>query len=159
MPVKPIPDGFHAITPHIVVRDSAKAIDFYKRAFGAVEVSRHTAPGGKIMNASLRIGDSCFMLNDEFPDLGGSRSPESAGGTTCTLHLYVSDVDALFKRAVDAGATVETPLTDSFWGDRYGLVIDPFGHRWSMATHINDVTAQEIERAGAAAMAAMANQA
>lgn len=159
MSVKPIPDGFRAITPYIIVKDSARAIEFYKRAFDAVEVSRHTTPDGMIMHASLTIGDSRLMLSDEFSDSGGLRSPQSLGGATCVLHLYVDDVDALFARALEAGATVEMPLMDAFWGDRYGQVIDPFGHRWSMATHIKDLTDREIEQAGAAAMAAMANQA
>ena len=146
MPVNPIPDGFHTLTPHLTVRDAAAAIEFYKKAFGAVETVRHAGPDGKtIMHASLRIGDSPFMLNDEFPEMGG-KGPQALGGTPVTIHLYSGDVDALFARAVAAGAKVTMPLADQFWGSRYGQLEDPFGHRWSLAQHIEDVTPEESAR-------------
>lgn len=146
--VKPIPEGYHTITPHIVVRDAAKAIEFYKRAFGAEEVMRLPGPDGHgIMHAELKIGDSFIMLGEESPDMGGEcRSPESLGGSAVTLNLYVKDVDAAFERAVSAGAQVKMPLADMFWGDRYGALVDPFGHKWSLATHIEDVSPEEIRK-------------
>jgi PhnB protein len=145
--VKPIPEGFHTLTPHIVVRDADKAIDFYKRAFGAEEIARMAGPGGKgIMHAELKIGDSILMLVDEFPDMG-CLSPLSVGGTGVTLHLYVEDVDGVTEQAVKAGATLKMPVTDMFWGDRYGMVADPFGHQWSIATHTHDFTVEEMKAA------------
>jgi uncharacterized glyoxalase superfamily protein PhnB len=150
--VKPIPDGFHTITPHIVVKGAAKAIDFYKAAFGAEELGRHGMPDGTIMHALLKIGDSMLMLNDEFPQMG-AKGPQTLGGTATTLNLYVQDADKAFQRAVNAGATVKMPIADMFWGDRYGMVSDPFGHSWSIATHKQDLTPQQIMEAAKTAMA------
>ena len=149
MAVQPIPDGFHTLTPHLTVRDAAAAIAFYQAAFGAVELSRHAMPDGKaIMHALLQIGDSRLMLNDEFPQMGSS-GPQSLGGTPVYLNLYVKEVDALFARAIAAGAKVLMPVGDMFWGDRYGQLEDPFGHKWSIATHIEDVTPEESARRAA----------
>src|SRR5262245_24592758 len=150
--VKPVPEGFHTLTPHLVVKDCAAALAFYAKALGASELRRHPGPGGKIIHAEMKIGDSVFFLNDEFPEMG-ARGPLSIGGTPVTLHLFVENCDALFNRAVAAGATVIMPLADQFWGDRYGIVKDPFGHHWSIATHVKDMTPQELQAAGAAAMA------
>ncbi|MFQ5807858.1 MAG: VOC family protein [Phycisphaerae bacterium] len=132
--VKPIPEGFHTLTPHIVVRDGSRAIDLYKKAFGAEEVARMPSPDGKIMHAELKIGDSIMMLCDEFPDMG-VRSPQASAGSPVTLHIYTADVDAAIEKAVAAGATVTLPAQDMFWGDRYGKLKDAFGHSWSVATH------------------------
>ena len=147
---KAIPEGYHTITPHLSVRGAARAIEFYKKAFGAKEQMRMSGPGGKgIMHAEISIGDSRVFLNDEFPDMG-CRSPQSLGGTPCALHLYVKDVDATFNRAIAAGAKVRMPVTDMFWGDRYAKVIDPFGHEWGMATHKEDLSPGEIRKRGEA---------
>ncbi len=149
MTVNPIPEGFHTLTPHLNVSDGAGAIDFYKKAFGAEEINRHLMPDGKkIMHALLQIGSSRFMLNDEFPEMM-VKGPKALGGTPVTLALYVADVDALFSRAVAAGATVAMPLTDMFWGDRYAQVTDPFGHKWELCQHIEDVTPEESARRAA----------
>ena len=147
---KAIPEGYHTLTPQLTVRGAERAIDFYKRAFGAEELMRMPGPDGKsIMHAELKIGDSIFFLGDEFPDTG-CRSPESLGGTAASLHIYVTDVDAAFKRAVAAGAQVRMPVADMFWGDRYGRVADPFGHEWGLGTHKEDLTPAQIrERATA----------
>lgn len=142
--VKPIPDNMHTITPHLVCANASAAITFYQKAFGATELSRLPGPDGKLMHASVRIGDSTVMLVDEFPEWG-SVGPKALKGSPVTLHMYVTDVDAAFKRAVDAGATVKMTLEDMFWGDRYGVLIDPFGHQWSIATHIRDLTQAEIQ--------------
>jgi PhnB protein len=155
MPGK-IPEGYHTVTPGLTVRDAAKAIDFYRRAFGAVEVFRMEAPGGKIGHAELKIGDSMIMLADEFP--GGARSPQSLGGTTSTLHLYVQDVDAAFKQAVGAGAKADMPPADMFWGDRYGKLTDPFGHAWGLATHVKDVSPEEMKKGAEEAFSKMQAQ-
>ena len=153
--VKPIPDGYRTVTPYLTLQDAARAIEFYKRAFGAHETGRMTGPDGKsVMHAELRIGDSLVMLSDEFPEMG-ARSPQSLGGTTASIFLYVPDVDAAFKRAVDAGARAIMPPADMFWGDRFGKLVDPFGHEWAMATHKEDLSPEEIRQRGAAAMAAM----
>jgi len=149
MPVKPIPDGFHTLTPHLVMKDASKAIDFYKKAFGAEEIARMPGPGGKIMHAMIRIGGSFLMLNDEFPDMGAS-GPESIGGSPVTIHIYADNVDKLWEKALAAGATVAMPLGNMFWGDRYGSLVDPFGHRWSLATHIEDVPPAEMTKRVAA---------
>jgi uncharacterized glyoxalase superfamily protein PhnB len=146
MTVKAIPEGYHTLTPYMTVRDAAGAIAFYKQAFGAVERGVMKGPDGKIMHAELRIGDSIVMLADEFPDFG-SLSPQSIGGTGMGLHIYVEDVDSAFDRAVGAGATIEMPVSDMFWGDRYGKLLDPFGHKWSIATHTRDMSTEEIEEA------------
>jgi PhnB protein len=145
--VKAIPDGFHAITPHLTVRDAHRAIEFYKKAFGAEVLHVAPAPGGKVMHAALRIGDSVLMLNDEFPEMGGALAPPASGGSGVALHLYLENVDAAFERAVSAGATVKMPVMDMFWGDRYGQVMDPFGHKWSLATHVRDVSEDEMRQA------------
>ena len=142
-PVKPVPDGMRTITPHLVCDGAAQAIDFYVKAFGAVELSRLPGPGGKLMHAMVRIGDSMLMLVDEFPEMG-AKGPKALDGSPVTIHLYVEDVDAAFARAVAAGATVRMPLADMFWGDRYGQVQDPFGHLWSMATHQRDMTPEQM---------------
>ncbi len=150
--VKPIPDGFHTVTPHLVVKDAASAIEFYKRAFGADEVMRMPTPDGrKLLHAQIRIGDSTVMLVDEFPEWN-SLGPASLGGTGVTIHLYVEDVDAFVERATGAGATVDMPVSDVFWGDRYGKLSDPFGHSWSIATHVADPTPEEMQAAMKQAM-------
>jgi uncharacterized glyoxalase superfamily protein PhnB len=144
--VKPIPDGFHTITPHITVRDAKSAIEFYKKALGAQVLHVMDGPGGKVMHATLKIGDSFIMMNDEFPEMGGSAAPHGeASGVT--LHLYVDNVDNLFKQATAAGASVKMPLMDQFWGDRYGIVQDPYGFKWSLATHVKDVSPEEMQKA------------
>ncbi len=142
-------DDFHTITPHLVVRGAAAAIDFYTRAFGASELYRNLASDGKsIMHAELMLGDSRFLLHDEFPEQG-LLSPLGFGGTAITLHLYVPDVDAVFNSAVAQGAKVVMPVQDCFWGDRYGILTDPFGHRWSIATRLKDLSPRELrQRAG-----------
>ena len=144
--VKAVPDGMHTVTPHLVCAGAADAIEFYKRAFGAVETSRMPGPDGKLMHASVRIGDSTVMLVDEFPQWGAV-GPNALKGSPVTIHLQVEDADALFKRAVDAGATVKHAIEDAFWGDRYGVLSDPFGHAWSIATHQRDLTPEEIGQA------------
>ena len=147
---KPIPEGMHTITPHLVCSGAADAIEFYKRAFGAVELARLPGQDGKLMHAMLRIGDSPLMLVDEFPDWG-VLGPKTLKGSPVTVHLYVEDVDAAMARAVAAGAKVTLAVDDMFWGDRYGKLEDPFGHHWSMATHKCDLTAKEIQAAAAQA--------
>lgn len=150
--VKRVPEGMHTVTPHLVVQNAAGAIEFYRKAFGAKELSRHAGLDGKaIMHAEIQIGDSRVFLNDEFPEWG-SRSPKSIGGTGVTIHLCVEDADAVFNQAVKAGAEVVMPLMDMFWGDRYGTVKDPSGHQWSIAHHIKDPTPEEIKK-GMEAMA------
>jgi len=156
--VKPIPEGFHTLTPHLVIRDAKRAIDFYKRAFGAQPLGpAHLTPDGKVMHATLKIGDSVLMLNEEFPE-AGARSPQSLGGSPVTINIYAEDVDRLFNQAVSAGATITMPLKDQFWGDRYGVVADPFGHKWSLCTHIEDVAPEELEKRAKAAFAEMAKK-
>lgn len=144
--VRPIPEGMHSLTPHIVCRNASAAMDFYMRAFGARDDGRLTGPDGKLMHGMLWIGDSALMLVDENPEWG-MHSPLSLEGSPVVLHLYVEDVDAALARAVDAGAALTMAAADMFWGDRYGQVRDPFGHRWSIATHIRDVPPAEIEAA------------
>jgi PhnB protein len=143
--VKPIPDGMHSITPHLVCDGAAAAIEFYKKAFGATEEARLPGPDGRLMHGMVRIGDSALMLVDEWPEMG-ALGPNKLKGTPGTIHLSVTDVDAAFKRAVDAGATATMPPADMFWGDRYGQVRDPFGHMWSMATHQRDLTPEQIKQ-------------
>jgi PhnB protein len=145
MSVKPIPDGYHTLTPFLTVRDAVRAIEFYKQAFGAVERGVMKGPDGKVMHAELKIGDSIIMLSDEFPEFG-ALSPQSSGGAGMGLHIYVDGVDAAFERALQAGAQVEMPVTDQFWGDRYGKLKDPFGHKWSIATHTKDLSMDEMKR-------------
>jgi PhnB protein len=144
--VKPIPDGMHTVTPHLICDGAADAIEFYKKAFSAVELGRVPGPQGKLLHAMIRIGDSTVMLVDEFPDWG-SIGPKSLKGSPVTIHLYTQDVDALFKQAVAAGAKVAMPVEDMFWGDRYGKLEDPFGHHWSVATHVRDVKPEELKEA------------
>ena len=144
-PVKPIPEGYHSITPYLIISGAAKALDFYKQAFGAIELFRMDSPDGRIGHAEIKIGDSPIMLADEHPEMG-ARSPESWGGSPVSLMLYVEDVDRVFAQAVEAGATVERPLADQFYGDRTGGLKDPFGHNWYVATHIEDVSPEEMAR-------------
>ena len=148
--IRPIPEGLHTLTPYLILRAAPKAIEFYKKAFRAQEISRSIGPDGKsILHANLRIGDSIIMLSDEFPEMS-CHSPQSLGGTSVTIHMYVDDVDSTFGKAVSSGATILMPLIDTFWGDRYGQVLDPFGHRWSLATRKQNLSKEEIERAGKA---------
>lgn len=149
--VSPIPQGYHSVTPYLAVSNGAQALEFYKRAFGAQEVMRNNDPQGKVTHAEIKIGDSFIMLSDEMPN-SGLRSPQSLGGTTASLFLYVNDVDSTFRQAVSAGAKSEQPLADMFWGDRYGRLTDPFGHSWSLATHIEDVSPDEMKRRAQEAM-------
>jgi PhnB protein len=143
---RPIPEGFHTVTPHLVCGDAAAAIEFYKQAFGATEIDRMNMPDGKIGHAEIRIGDSRLMLADAFPAYG-SNDPLTLKGTAVVIHLYVDDADAVWERATAAGAKPTMPLADAFWGDRYGQVEDPFGHRWSIATHQRDVSMDEMQAA------------
>ena len=154
---RPIPQGFRSVTPYLTLNDAARALDFYKRAFNAQEVMRMEAPGGKIGHAEIRIGDSVIMLADEMPGTG-SRSPQSLGGTTGGIFLYVENADAFFNQAVSAGAQVEAALADMFWGDRYGRLRDPFGHSWSVATHKEDVAPEEMSKRMQEAIAKMGQQ-
>jgi PhnB protein len=157
MPVKPVPDGYHTLTPFLTVRDAVKAIEFYKQAFGAEQRGVMKGPDGKVMHAELKIGDSIIMLSDEFPDFG-AKSPESIGGSAMGLHIYLDGVDAAFERAVKAGAEVEMPVADQFWGDRYGKLKDPFGHKWSIGTHIKDLSMDEMKKGMDEAMAKMCEE-
>ena len=139
-------DDFNTITPHLIVRDAPRAIEFYSRAFGAAELYRNLAPDGKsVMHAELMLGNSRFLLHDEFPDTN-LLSPLAYQGTAVTLHLYVEDVDAVFAAAIDAGAEVVMPVEDCFWGDRYGILRDPFGHRWSVATRLKDLSPAQLQK-------------
>lgn len=149
--VNPIPEGFRTLTPHIILKDAAKAIDFYKNAFGAEEVMLMPGQDGKIMHAELRIGDSMLMMCEACPEMG-AKSPQEIGGSPITMHLYVTDTDAAMKKAANAGATITTPAADAFWGDRYGRLTDPFGHNWSIATHMEDLSPAEIGQRAAKAM-------
>jgi PhnB protein len=142
-------EGLHTITPHLVVREARRAAEWYGRVFGAEERGRVEVPGGKLMQVELRFGDSAVMLADEFPE-SGVVSPLAIGGTATVLHLYVDDVDAVWQRALDAGADVRQPLGDAFWGERYGQITDPFGHRWGLAQHLRDVPREEVARSAAA---------
>jgi len=151
MVVKPIPDGYHTATPHLIVKGAASAIEFYKRAFGATELGRCAEPSGKVGHAEIRIGSSPIMLADEYPE-AGFVGPQSLGGTSVSIHLYVEDVDAEFRRAIEAGAKELRPLKDQFYGDRSGTLKDPFGHVWTMASRKEEVNADEIERRFAAMM-------
>lgn len=152
---KAIPEGYHSVTPYLVVKDAAQAIEFYKRAFGAQEVERMAGPGGKgIVHAEIRIGDSHVMLSDELPGTGCA-SPQSLGGTTCQLFVYVPDADSAYQQAVSAGATATMPVSDMFWGDRFGKLRDPFGHQWGLATHKEDVSPEEMKKRADAFFAQM----
>ena len=143
--IKPIPDGYHTITPYLVVNDARAAIQFYKEAFGAKELCVLAGPAGRVMHAEIQIGDSNLMLSDEYPGMD-VLGPLSRGGATSSLMIYVKDVDQLFEQAVKAGCTVKLPLTNQFWGDRYAKLADPFGHQWAIATHVEDVSGEEIDR-------------
>ncbi|SPF42243.1 conserved hypothetical protein [Candidatus Sulfotelmatobacter kueseliae] len=154
MSVKPIPDGYHSVTPFLTVRDAARAVEFYKQAFGAIEKGVMKDADGKVLHAELIIGNSIIMLSDEFPKYG-ALSPQSIGGTPMGLHIYVDGVDAAFERAVKAGAHVEMPVMDQFWGDRYGKLKDPFGHSWSIATHTKDLSMDQMKHDMDEAMAKM----
>lgn len=155
MAVKPIPEGYHTLTPYLTVDDGAKAIEFYKQAFGAKERVNMPSPDGKVAHAELEIGDSLVMLSDPMPG-SPSKTPRELGGTPGGVFMYVEDVDAVVQKAVDAGATVTMPIEDMFWGDRFGSITDPFGHSWSIATHTEDLSPEEIEARGQEAMSAMA---
>lgn len=152
MAVKPIPEGYHTATPYLIIEGAAGAIEFYKKAFGATELFRFPAPEGKIGHAEIKIGDSPIMLADAYPDMGYN-GPKSLGGSPVSLMIYVEDVDAVFNRAVDAGATVKEAVSDKFYGDRIGTLIDPFGHIWHVSTHKEDVSLEEMERRAKAASA------
>jgi PhnB protein len=143
--VKPIPEGHRTVTPYLAIKNAAKALEFYKRAFGAVESYTLMMPDGRVGHAEIRLGDSLVMLSDEFPEYGG-KAPESLGGSLVSLHLYVDDVDAFVKRALDAGAKERKPVMDQFYGDRSGQLEDPFGHLWWVATHKEDVAPEEMQR-------------
>jgi len=154
-PVSPVPRGFHTLTPHIVVRNARQAADFYHAAFGADIMGFSVGPDGKVMHAQVRIGDSFLMFSDEFPEWG-SPSPSTTQADTCVrLHLYVEDVDRVFQSAIAAGAEVLMPVSTQFWGDRYGQLRDPFGHRWSIATHVKDLSEEEMRSAAEQAMTRM----
>ena len=144
--VKPVPDGMHTVTPHLVCAGATDVIEFYKKAFGAVERGRLAGPQGKLLHAMIRICDSPVMLVDEMPEWG-ALGPKALKGSPVTIHLYVDDVDAFAARAVKAGAKVTMPVADMFWGDRYGKLEDPFGHHWSVGTHIRDVSPEEMKQA------------
>ena len=154
--VSAVPKGYRTVTPYLTVNDGAGALAFYGRAFGAREIMRMPAPGGKLGHAEFRIGDSIVMLSDEFPGMSTQKAPTSLGGTTGSLMLYVPNVDAAFKRAVDAGCTSLMPPTDMFWGDRFGKLEDPYGNQWALATHKEDVPPRQMAERAKAAMAQMA---
>jgi PhnB protein len=156
MSVKPIPEGYNTLSVHLAVDDASKAIDYYKQAFGAKERMRMDAPGGNIGHAELEIGDSLVMLSDPFPQ-SSVRPPKEVGGTSASVFMYVEDVDAVVKQAVDAGATVTMEVADQFWGDRFGTITDPFGHVWSIATHVEDVSPEDMAERAKEAMAAMSS--
>jgi PhnB protein len=146
--VKPVPKGYHTVTPHLIVNDGAAALEFYKKAFGAVELFRMARPDGRIGHAEIKIGDSPVMLADEHPEMG-ALSPQSVGGSPVSIYLYVADVDAMFNQAVAAGASVVRPLQNQFYGDRTGGVKDPFGYQWYIATHVENVSPEELQRRAA----------
>lgn len=145
MSIKPIPDGYHTATPYLIIKGAAEAIDFYKRVFDATELMRIPGPGGVLMHAEIKVGDSILMLADEFPQMD-ALSPKSIGGSPVGLMLYLPNVDEVFRRAIIAGAKELRPLQNQFYGDRSGTVEDPFGHKWTISTHIEDVTPEEIQR-------------
>lgn len=149
MSVKPIPDGYHSVTPYLIAKDAAVAIEFYKKAFGAIELFRVPGPGGAIMHAEIKIGDSIIMLADEFPQMD-ALSPTTIGGSPVGLMIYLTNVDEVFARAIAAGGKELRPLQNQFYGDRSGTLADPFGHKWTIATHVEDVTPEEIDRRMAA---------
>ena len=153
MAVKPIPEGYHSVTPYLIIEGAGEAIEFYKKAFGAKELFRFPTPDGKVGHAEMKIGDSPIMLADAYPAMGYN-SPKSLGGSPVSLMVYVEDVDTVFNQAVEAGATVKEAVTDKFYGDRSGSLIDPFGHVWHVATHKEDVSMEEMEKRAKAASAA-----
>lgn len=153
MAVKPIPEGYHTATPYLIIRGAAEAIEFYQKAFGATELFRFPAPDGKIGHAEIKIGDSPIMLADEFPEMG-YKGPQTLGGSPVSIMIYVDDVDTVFDRAIAAGASVKEAVSDRFYGDRTGTLEDPFGHRWHVATHKEDVSVEEMERRAKATGAA-----
>ncbi len=153
--VKGVPDGTHSITAHLIVDNGVEAVEFYKNAFGAQVLGVHKTPDGKVMHAELKIGDSRLMLADVFPGFGCG-SPKTLGGSAVVLNLYSDNVDAMFDQAVKAGATVMMPLANQFWGDRYGQITDPYGHRWALGQHVEDVAPEEMERRAKEAFAHMA---
>ena len=148
--VKPIPEGYHSITPYLIIKDASAAIEFYKKAFGATELFRMAQPDGRVGHAEIKIGDSAIMLADEFPEMG-HKSPTSIGGSPVSLLLYVEDVDAVYDRAISSGATQDRPVENKFYGDRGGSLIDPFGHIWHIATHVEDLSPEEMQERAAAA--------
>jgi PhnB protein len=154
--VKPIPDGYASVTPYLFIKGAAHAIEYYKKVFGAQEIMRLPAPNGLIGHAELRIGDSLIMLSDENPQWG-TKGPHTLGGSATSLHVYVENVDAVVQKAVDEGAQINRPVKDQFYGDRSGSVIDPYGHLWSVATHIEDVSPEEIKKRMAVAMSQAAS--
>ena len=154
MPVKPIPEGYHSVIPTLALDDAARAIEFYKQAFGARERMRMPAPDGRVAHAELEIGDSVVMLADAL-EHSPARPPKELGGTTGGVFLYVEDVDGVVQRAVEAGATVTMPVEDQFWGDRFGSILDPFGHAWAIATHTEDLTEEQIAARAEEAMASL----
>ncbi len=157
--VSPVPEGFHTVTPHLVIRGAKQAIEFYKKALGAQELARMESPDGKIGHAELKIGDSIIFLADEFPGAPGApKSPQSVGACTTVLNLYVPDVDATFKQAISAGAKETMPVADMFWGDRYGTFTDPYGHAWGVATRKEILSKEEVEKRSAAFWANMQTQ-
>jgi len=156
--VKAVPEGTHTITAHLSVREAQKAIEFYQKAFGAQLLHVHKTPDGKVMHASLKIGDSQLLLADEFPGMG-TPSPQALGGSPVVLNIYVEDVDTLFNQAVAAGAKVTMPLANQFWGDRYGQIVDPFGHHWALGSHVEDVAPDELARRANAMFAEMSKKA
>ena len=157
MSVHPIPEGCHAIAPYLIVDNAASAIDFYKKAFNATELHRMPGPGNSVMHASLKIGDSVFYLTDS-NEQWGAKSAKAYGGSPISMHLYVPNVDEAFKQAIAAGGTEKAPVMDMFWGDRYGKLLDPYGIEWGIATHVKDMTPEEMQKAGDEFMAQMAKQ-
>jgi PhnB protein len=153
---KPIPDGYHSVTPYLSLDDAAAAIEWYKQAFGAKERMRMNGPDGKIGHAELEIGDSLVMLSDPFPQ-ASTKSPNELGGTTASVFLYVDDVDSVVQGAVESGATITMEVADQFWGDRFGSITDPFGHSWAIATHVEDVSPEDMAERAKEAMAAMSS--
>ena len=145
MAVNFIPEGYYSLTPYLIVKGAREAMAYYAKAFGAQEIVNMPGPGGSVMHAEMQIGNARFMLADENPERG-SKSPKTLGGSAGSVMIYTEDVDATFKRAVDAGASVVMPVQDMFWGDRYGIVVDPFGHQWQIATHKEDLTPEEMQR-------------
>lgn len=152
--VQAVPAGFHTLTPHLIVRNADEAIAFYQKALGAEVLNVSRMDDKRVMHAALRIGDSILMLNDEMPEYG-ALSPLASGGSGVTIHIYTGDVDTAYNRAISAGAKVKMPLMDQFWGDRYGVITDPYGHTWSLATHVRDMSLEEMQSAQDEAFAKM----